>query len=244
VRYKTLQRLQRFLALSSFSLLLVLLFLLARASGVDMSGLGSLLPQSLVGAVFARQVAIISGHAGNDSGAVCTNASGDPIVTEAAINASVATMAAQHLRLAGASVTILDEYDPALEGLVVDVLLSLHADSCIAASGYKAARHIESAIPHIDDRLVACIDREYAAATGLTRHENTITHNMTGYHAFNRIDPQTPAAILELGFIGGDQDLLVNRPAVAAQGVANSILCFFNPESETANETTRGAPTP
>ncbi|MEZ4581601.1 MAG: hypothetical protein R3A10_08180 [Caldilineaceae bacterium] len=29
-----------------------------------------------------------------------------------------------------------------------------------------------------------------------------MTHDMTGYHAFNRIGIDTPAAILEMGFLG------------------------------------------
>ena len=34
---------------------------------------------------------------------------------------------------------ILDEYDTRLAGLKVDVLVSLHADSCVQASGNKVA---------------------------------------------------------------------------------------------------------
>jgi N-acetylmuramoyl-L-alanine amidase len=56
---------------------------------------------------------------------------------------------------------------------------------------------------------------------------NTITENMTEYHAFRRIDPQTPAAILELGFLGGDNDLLANQQDLLARGVADGLLCFL-----------------
>ncbi len=91
----------------------------------------------------------------------------------------------------------------ACRGLRADVFLSIHADSCIDVTGYKSSHYIDSTKPEIDDRLVACINSAYAAATGLTENTDTITENMTEYHAFRRIDPETPAAILELGFLGG-----------------------------------------
>ena len=126
-----------------------------------------------------------------------------------------------------ATVIILEEFDKRLDGLRADVLLSLHADSCIDESGYKAARHFASALGPTEDALVACLDQFYPAATDLTLNPNTITHNMTDYHAFRQIDPKTPGAILEMGFLGGDQALLVHRPEVVAKGITDSLICFF-----------------
>ena len=119
-----------------------------------------------------------------------------------------------------------------LRGLRADVFLSIHADSCIDVTGYKSSHYIDSTKPEIDDRLVACINSAYAAATGLTENTDTITENMTEYHAFRRIDPETPAAILELGFLGGDHDLLVHDPELAAKGVVDGILCFLAGEDK------------
>ncbi len=206
--------------------------IMAQALGFGLPDANGVWPQGVVGKAWDRQVALISGHAGNDSGAVCEDADGNVLVTEAEINAHVANLAAERLRRAGADVTILDEYDDRLEGLRAAVLVSLHADSCIDASGFKAAVHTYSAIPTINERLLGCIERSYSAATGLPHHPNTVTHNMTEYHAFKRIDPLTPAAIIELGFLGGDQALLVNQPELAAKGVADGILCFFEGEKE------------
>ena len=143
---------------------------------------------------------MVSGHAGNDSGAICEDENGQPTILEAEINAKVAQLAAERLRQAGADVAILEEYDDQLRGLRTDVFLSIHADSCIDETGYKSSAYIASTKPTIDDRLVACINSAYAAATGLTENVDTITENMTEYHAFRRIDPATPAAILEMGF--------------------------------------------
>ena len=127
---------------------------------------------------------------------------------------------------------ILDEYDPRLDGLEADVLLSIHADSCIDATGYKAAYYTRSRVPEAADRFLACIDDHYAAITGLPHHPDTVTHDMTEYHAFRKISPDTPAAILETGFLGGDQALLTQEPARVARGVADSILCFLEEPSD------------
>jgi N-acetylmuramoyl-L-alanine amidase len=68
----------------------------------------------------------------------------------------------------------------------------------------------------------------YPAVTGLTKHADTITHNMTEYHAFRKVAPTTPAAILELGFLGGDRELLTTEAERSAQGVAESVRCFLD----------------
>ncbi len=227
MRYKTLRRIQRLLMIVGFAALLAIVLLVARAAGYNVPVLATVWPQTLVRALIHKQVALISGHAGNDSGAICSDATGKATITEAQINARVAELTAQNLRSAGADVVILEEFDSRLNGLQADLLLSIHADSCIDASGYKAARYQNSVIGERADQLINCLDQHYATVTGLQHHPNTITHNMTDYHAFRVIDPTTPAAILELGFLGGDQALLVNHPEVAAQGITESIICFM-----------------
>ena len=232
MRHNALNQLSRVFLLILLVTLAGMAWILAQAFGFGLPDASGLRPQGVVAAAWNREVALISGHAGNDSGAVCEDAAGNVLVTEAAINARIASLTAERLRRAGADVTILDEYDSRLEGLRAAALVSLHADSCIEASGYKAAVHAFSAIPATNERLLACIDQNYPAVTGLPHHPNTVTHNMTEYHAFKRIDPSTPAAIIELGFLGGDQTLLVNQPELAAKGVADAILCFLAGEKE------------
>jgi len=225
VRQKTLHRIQRYLYVICFAILLWIAFITTR-----------IVTNSSVAAVFNQHIALISGHAGYDSGAVCTDDNGNTTVTEAAINAKVAQLVAERLRRSGADVEILEEFDSRLAGLQADLFLSIHADSCIDVSGYKAARYPGSAVSADADRLISCIDHFYPAATGLTLHGDTITHNMTDYHAFRQIDPSTPAAVIELGFLGADQDLLVNRPEVVARGITDSLICFFAPDSSATPE--------
>lgn len=233
MRHQTLQRIQRYLVIIGFLALLGMGGITLRSAGVDLAVLLSWLPAGLLGDLFNRQIAIISGHAGNDSGAVCTDANGQATVTEAAIIVAIVERLESQLQWAGANVLILDEFDERLAGLQADLLLSLHADSCIDASGYKYAVSSRSTVaPAKLTTISACFDQFYSAATGLADHPNTITHNMTDYHAFRRLDVSTPALILEVGFMGGDQKLLTEEPERVARGITDSIRCFFEKESD------------
>jgi N-acetylmuramoyl-L-alanine amidase len=237
VRHLLVRRLQRIFAVISFTAFFAIALIAARIFGMEIPWSQEPNAQSVVPEAFSHQVVLISGHAGNDSGAVCTAADDTVLLTEAEVNAGVSRQAADLLRAAGTEVEVFDEYDPRLEKLRAEVLLSIHADSCIDASGYKAAYYTYSAIPQIEQRILDCLDLHYAAVTGLPLHPDTVTHNMTEYHAFRRIAPDTPAAILELGFLGGDQTLLTTQADRVARGVADSLLCFLRQESSAAPDT-------
>jgi hypothetical protein len=236
VRHRVLVRVQRIIVGIIVLALLGIALVGARVAGIGVPGLDSLRPPGSVGAALGLTVALVSGHAGNDSGATGEDDEGNTTLTEAAVNAEVATRAVRLLQRAGANVLLLEEFDPRLDDLRADALLSIHADSCIEASGFKAASYVYSTTGAADARLVACINDRYAAVTGLPHHPNTVTHNMTQYHAFRKIAPTTPAAILELGFLGGDRDLLERRPELAAQGVIESLLCFVRGDDPAAGE--------
>jgi N-acetylmuramoyl-L-alanine amidase len=172
----------------------------------------------------ALKVGIVAGHWKNDSGAVCPDG-----LEEVSINLDVASRVVAILQYEGYDAELLPEFSDELEGYLADAFVSIHTDSCNVpeASGFKVARVAASAIPDEEDRLVGCLVREYANATQLSFHENSITFDMTGYHAFGEIDPATPAAIIELGFMDADRDLLTNNSYAVAQGVARGIACFL-----------------
>ncbi|MGQ9502129.1 MAG: N-acetylmuramoyl-L-alanine amidase family protein [Anaerolineae bacterium] len=174
--------------------------------------------------VSSQRVGIVAGHAGYDPGAVCPNG-----LTEAEVNSAIAKIVVELLSQQGYQVDMLEEFDARLSGYRADALVSIHADSCDVpgASGFKVARVTHSAIPEAEDRLVECLYREYEAATGLPRHPNSITDNMTDYHAFYEIDPYTPGAIIETGFLLEDYAYIVRRPRMVARGIVNGILCFL-----------------
>lgn len=176
----------------------------------------------------SNRIGILVGHWGYDTGAVCNDG-----LREVDITRDIAQRVAARLRAFGYEVDLLQEQDPdipapPLQNYRAAALVSIHVDSCIpGASGFKVARWAFSEIPDVEDRLVACLEREYAATTGLARHDSSVTIDMWNYYAFREIAKPTPGAIIELGFMGEDRRLLVGQPELAAQGVVNGILCFL-----------------
>jgi hypothetical protein len=75
--------------------------------------------------------------------------------------------------------------------------------------------------------MVECLYEEYGRITGLPRHDYSITPDMDGYHAFLKINPQTPGTIIEMGFMAGDRYILVNRPDLLAHGIVAGLVCFL-----------------
>jgi N-acetylmuramoyl-L-alanine amidase len=174
-------------------------------------------------------VGIVAGHWGNDSGAVCW----DSGVTERDTNLRIAELVVKRLRARGVWVDLLQEFDSRLNGFRGDVLVSIHADSCDPidadppATGFKIARSQASQNPTATGKLVDCLRAEYQRATNMAFHENSITNDMTFYHSFRELDPDTPAAIIETGFLRLDYDMIVKQPELPAEGIANGILCFL-----------------
>ena len=156
---------------------------------------------------------------------------------EVLINEPIAELVAEELRQEGIGVDVLDEYDPILDGLEADALVSIQADSCVDLTGFKVTSGEETTIPEQDAQLVHCLELKYAEITDLPIHPNTETSDMYGYHAFQRVTDNTPGAIIEVGFIGGDRILLTDYPHVAAHGVAQGMLCFLDGEQTTIDQT-------
>lgn len=175
------------------------------------------------------QVGIVAGHKGNDSGAVCPDG-----LTEQSINEKVAYLVQKNLVEKGYSTDVLDEFDPKLEGYQATVLVSIHTDSCEyindQATGFKVSSALANPHPERAARLTACLKNRYAEVTGLPLH-NSITVDMTSYHAFAEIDPNTTAAIIEVGFLNLDREILTQKSDLIAQGITDGILCYLNNEA-------------
>jgi len=184
------------------------------------------------------KIGIVSGHWGNDSGAVCPNGT-----TEADVNLRLATLVQQKLNALGVQTDLLKEFDPRLQGYEAATLISIHNDSCDfineEATGFKVAAALGSRDINRSNRLTACLTDRYGRTTGLPFHPGSITGDMTEYHAFGEINNNTPAAIIETGFLNKDYAILTQQPDLVAQGVVNGILCFINNESI---QTTPAAP--
>ena len=183
----------------------------------------------------ALRVGIVSGHRGNDSGAVCTDTNNNVTLTEADVNFKIATLVVQKLTKLGYQVDLLNEFDTRLNGYRAVALISIHNDSCQyinpEATGFKVAAALNTRDANRASRLLACMVDRYHRTTGLPFHDNSITPDMTSYHAFSEIDPNTIAAIIETGFLNLDQDILTQHTDLVADGVVNGILCFVNNEN-------------
>jgi N-acetylmuramoyl-L-alanine amidase len=175
----------------------------------------------------APRLGLVAGHSGpqNDPGAVCPDG-----LTEASVNLDIAARVKAGLEANGLAVDLFTEFDDRLEGYKALALVSIHNDSCEyindLATGFKAARAINSGVPDKADRLVACLIDRYPRQTGLPFHKYSITPDMTQYHSFDELDETTPAVIIETGFLNLDRRILTEEPYRVAQGVIDGVLCY------------------
>jgi N-acetylmuramoyl-L-alanine amidase len=183
------------------------------------------------------RVGIVIGHSGinpttesDDPGSVCQ----DTGLTELEVNRAIGIRAAQALEAAGLTVDVLEEFDAQLFEYHAVALVSIHADSCTPinefATGFKVTSALDTVVPDRAQRLVDCIVDRYGRATGMEYHQGSITRDMTEYHTFKEVHSQTPAAIIETGFLYLDRDFLLANPEKAARGIAEGVLCYVNNE--------------
>jgi N-acetylmuramoyl-L-alanine amidase len=170
------------------------------------------------------KIGVVAGHWQHDPGAVCPDG-----LQEVHLNLDVASRVVAILQHEGFDAELMPEFSGLLNNYRASAFVSIHADTCAenGLSGFKVARVAASAIPEQEDRLVACLIQEYGKATGLPFHQDSITFDMTDYHAFREINPNTPGAIIELGFMYADRELLTEHSSDLAQAVAQGILCFL-----------------
>jgi len=175
-------------------------------------------------------VGLVAGHWQSDSGAVCPDG-----LQEVDLNLAIARRVARILRKQGYHVEVLPEYSPRLKGYRAMAFLSIHCDSCVEEmSGFKVAHMTHSLVPEKATLLVSSLYESYAEATGLQPHPNTVTEDMREYHAFHQIAPDTPGAIIECGFMGGDRYLLTHEQDRVAAGIVNGIVAFLRASGSVA----------
>lgn len=178
------------------------------------------------------RVGIVAGHWQHDPGAVCPDG-----LTEETVNLQIATLVRQKLLAYGYQVDLLQEMDPQLFEYRAAVLVSIHNDSCDYRgddfTGFKVSAAKDTAYPERAARLTTCLAQRYQQTTGLRFHYNTVTKDMTDYHTFREINSDTPAAIIETGFLNLDRKLLTENPGLVADGVVAGILCFLRNEDAT-----------
>ena len=125
----------------------------------------------------------------------------------------------------------MDEFDRRLPGYSASAFISIHTDSCsVDISGFKTRAEKSS---EASKQLAECLWSRYEAETDLPRHLATITTNMTQYHAFRKIAETTPAAIIEIGFLGGDREYLTQHSDRVSAGIVKGVECFLAPSQAT-----------
>ncbi len=179
-------------------------------------------------------VGLVVGHwgHGDDVGATCSESLGG--YKEVDINYTIADLTRQYLEAEGVQVDMLKEFDSHLDGYTSNALISIHADTCEyipeLGTGFKIAEAADNKRPEQAARLMACLKNRYGEATGLRYDDYRITNDMTSYHAFGEVDPNTPAVIIETGYMNQDRELLTQNPALVARGITAGIMCFLNRE--------------
>lgn len=153
---------------------------------------------------------------------------------EVNLNLEIARQVATLLTARGITVDLLPATIP--PGYRADAFVAIHCDynNDPAMSGFKLARYGDSASPARDDALLNAIANTYGATTGQPTDPH-ITRAMTYYYAFNSgsfahaIAPQTPGAIIELGFLtnASDRALLVGGQPTVATGLAQGIIGYL-----------------
>jgi N-acetylmuramoyl-L-alanine amidase len=177
------------------------------------------------------RVGLVVGHWGHDVGAICSESLGG--IREVDINYTIADLTRQYLQSEGVQVDLLKEFDEHLKGYQSNALISIHADTCEyipeLGTGYKIAEASENKRPEQAARLMACLKNRYGYITGL-RYDHRVTPDMTSYHAFGEVDPNTPAVIIETGYMNQDRELLTKHPDLVARGITAGIMCYLNRE--------------
>jgi len=155
-------------------------------------------------------------------------------VNEVDVNQDVAGRVATLLKNQGINVDLLPATVP--EDYCANAFVAIHVDGNDDTSvyGYKVASSswdTDGKAESLSDNII----QDYGQLTQMEQNP-TITKDMTEYYAFNyqkfthTIDPATPGAIIELGFVSNDIDRnqLVNNPQILAQGVARGIIDYLN----------------
>lgn len=154
-------------------------------------------------------------------------------VAEWEVNLAIAEETKKILEKEGVLVDILPATIP--PGYYADAVVAIHADGSTnpTTSGFKVAAPRRNVSGKAGE-LVKIIEEEYQTQTNLEIDPN-ISRNMTGYYAFNwrryehSTHPMAPAVILETGFLTNPSEarLLINRPELPAQAIADSLLKFL-----------------
>jgi hypothetical protein len=153
------------------------------------------------------------------------------------VNLAIAELTKTILVQRGIEVDILPATIP--PSYWADAFVAIHADGNLDSriNGYKIAASWRDMTKKANT-VIEFVGKEYQQSTGLIE-DPEITTNMRGYYAFSwwrrlhAVHPMTPSIILETGFLTSplDRRIIVNKPELAAQGLANGLINYLESES-------------
>lgn len=142
----------------------------------------------------------------------------------------------ERLENAGVVVDLLPATVP--PGYLADGFVSIHVDGATGAQedtrrGWKLATPFRASAASL--ALAEAMSAAYPRITGLPEDPLGPSYDMRAYYAFayyryrHSIAPETPAVILEAGFMThpADRELLFGRPDLIAEGIARGILDYL-----------------
>lgn len=149
------------------------------------------------------------------------------------VNLAIAREAQRLLQAQGLAVNLLPATVPPRYRAAAFISIHTDGNDDPTVTGFKvapAARDGSGLAGALNESLA----RRYAERTRLSWN-TSITPDMTSYYAFDArrfrhaIGPETPAVVLETGFLTnpGDRRVLVEAPQLAAAGIANGVLDFL-----------------
>lgn len=154
-------------------------------------------------------------------------------IREVEVNEAIAIRVRDILVAAGVEVDLLPATVP--PSYDADAFVAIHADGSTAGTrGWKVATPWRTSAA--SRALMEAVASTYGVITSLPEDRHGISVNMRGYYAFNyrrhthAIARTTPAIIVETGFLtnAADRTIIVDRPDLAAQGIAEGILKYLN----------------
>ncbi len=154
-------------------------------------------------------------------------------VNEVDVNLAVARQLKESLELDGVTVDLLPATVP--ENYRADLVVSIHADASpdVTRRGYKSA-HFYQPRSDLEPVLKAHLDEAYFYYTGLPDDDANVSGSMLQYYAFNSkrfrhaVSPDTPAVIVELGYLSNPDDLaFLADPVNPAFALKRGIMSYL-----------------
>lgn len=157
-------------------------------------------------------------------------------VNEVDINLAVAQHLKESLELEGLVVDLLPATVP--ENYRADLMVAIHADANpdTTRRGYKSAHFFEPR-NRLEPVLKSHLDEAYFYYSGLPDDDANVSGSMLQYYAFNNrrfqhtVSPDTPAVIVELGYLSNPDDLkFMADPVNPAFALKRGIMSYLQDE--------------